>query len=153
MEPDRFLVGRVLAGDEQAARELYDAHVTRIHRLIYRLAGETELARDLTQDTFIRAFDRLRQYRGAVPLGAWLRAIAISVTFNALRRRRRIGRHEVTLEHATAVTGSAGSSAELKLRLASAIGSLPERLRVVFVMHDVEGFTHPEIAETLDIPV
>ncbi|MEO6878495.1 MAG: sigma factor, partial [Gemmatimonadaceae bacterium] len=62
--PDRQLVHRCLAGDTVAERALYDAHVERVYRLMHRMAGDPDLAADFTQDTFIRAFSRLQQFRG-----------------------------------------------------------------------------------------
>ena len=61
---ERELIARVRAGDGAAERALYDAHVDRVYRLAYRLAGDDELARELTQDTFVRAFERLGSFRG-----------------------------------------------------------------------------------------
>ena len=81
---DRELIGRVLAGDPRAERELYDAHVDRVFRLVYRMAGDPHRAQDYTQETFIRAFERLADFRGESALSTWLCAIAISVTLNGL---------------------------------------------------------------------
>src|SRR5262245_11090186 len=69
------LVARVLAGDPQAERELYDANVDRVYRLVYRMVGDSELASDYTQDTFIRAFERLSSFRGESALSTWITAI------------------------------------------------------------------------------
>ena len=85
---DRELIGRVLAGDPGAERELYDAHVDRVFRLVYRMAGDPDRAQDYTQETFIRAFRRLADFRGESALSTWLCSIAISVTLNGLRRLR-----------------------------------------------------------------
>lgn len=149
---DRALAGNASRGDAAAARALYDAHVARIHRLVYRLSGDADRAQDLTQETFIRAFGRLAQYRGEVPLGAWLRAIALSVTFNGLRSdRRRRGREVPLFEHAASGEGGA-ERALVRARLTEAVDALPEIYRAVVVMHDVEGYTHVEIGETLGIP-
>ena len=82
---DRELIGRVLAGDPRAERELYDAHVDRVFRLVYRMVGDSHRAQDYTQETFIRAFRRLADFRGESALSTWLCAIAISVTLNGLR--------------------------------------------------------------------
>ena len=73
---DRELIARVLAGEAAAERALYDRHVDRVYRLAYRLAGDPDLAMDFTQDTFIRAFDRLASYRGDAAFSTWLTAVA-----------------------------------------------------------------------------
>src|SRR6476646_11714429 len=87
---DRQLVSRCIDGDRAAERSLYDAHVERIYRLMHRMAGDSDLAADFTQETFIRAFERLSQYRGDSSLGTWLHAIAVSVALNGLRKVKRL---------------------------------------------------------------
>lgn len=149
---DHELIGRVLAGDPSAERELYEAHVDRVFRLVYRLAGESDRAEDYTQETFIRAFDRLAQFRGEATLGTWLGSIAISVTLNGLRRTKRLREREIALEDgATAAAPVAAAEPDLKARLNHAVHRLPEGYRTVFVMHDVEGYTHEEIAAVLGV--
>lgn len=150
---DRDLIRRILAGDAAAERQLYDRHVDRIYRLAYRLTGDDDLAQDCTQDTFIRAFDRLAEFRGEAAFSTWLYVIARSVVLNALRKVKRFRRREAPLE-AAATVGSEARSAEpdLRQRLARAIDDLPEKYRTVFVMHDVEGFTHEEIGAALAVP-
>ncbi len=149
---DQELIGRVLAGDPSAERALYDAHVDRVFRLVYRMAGDLDRAQDYTQETFIRAFDRLREFRGEAALSTWLGSIAISITLNGLRKVRRAREREVNLDDVVAL-GRVGRDAEpdLKERLTRAIDDLPEGYRTVFVMHDVEGYTHEEIASSLGV--
>jgi RNA polymerase sigma-70 factor, ECF subfamily len=146
------LIGRVRAGDGAAERALYDAHVDRVFRLAYRFTGDDELARDCTQDTFIRAFERLASFRGDAKFSTWLHAIATSVALNALRKVKRFRQRETDLDAATELP-AAGRETEpdLKRRLARAIDDLPTGYRTVFVMHDVEGYTHEEIGATLGI--
>lgn len=147
---ERTLVEQVLDGSEAAARQLYDTHVDRVYRLAYRMAGDEDLAREYTQETFIRAFDRLHQFRGDARLSTWLHSITVSVTLNGLRKVKRTRTREVALD-----PGLAGRSNRpepgLADRLRSAIDGLPDIYRSVFVMHDVEGYTHEEIGETLDV--
>lgn len=149
---DRELIGRVLAGDPSAERELYDAHVDRVFRMAYRMAGDADGAQDYTQETFIRAFDRLAGFRGESALSTWLCSIAISVTLNGLRQARRFREREVALDDVE-LAGSPRREAEpdLKVRLSRAIDNLPEGYRTVFVMHDVEGYTHEEIGTALGV--
>ena len=149
---ERDLIGRVLAGDPTAERALYDAHVDRIFRLAYRMAGDSDRAQDYTQETFIRAFSRLQDFRGESALSTWLGSIAISVTLNGLRKVRRLNQREVALDDITPM-GRTTREAEpdLKARLTQAIDGLPDGYRAVFVMHDVEGYTHEEIATSLGV--
>jgi RNA polymerase sigma-70 factor (ECF subfamily) len=147
---ERNLIERVRAGDARAERELYDSHVERVYRLAYRLAGDDDLARDLTQETFIRAFERLDRFRGEAALSTWLYTIATSVVLNGLRKVKRFRRRETDLDEARAVPGQRRlAEPDLKVKLARAIDALPERSRMVFVMHDVEGYTHEEIGVAL----
>lgn len=144
------LVERVLDGDDAAARRLYDEHVDRVFRLAYRMAGDEELAREYAQETFIRAFQRLHQFRGDAALSTWLHAITVSVTLNGLRKVKRLRQREVDLD-GTMASGGRRVEPDLRERLHAAIDGLPDIYRMVFVMHDVEGYTHEEIGESLDV--
>ena len=149
---ERELIARVRAGDGAAERALYDAQVDRVYRLTFRLAGDDDLAREFTQDTFVRAFERLGSFRGEAKLSTWLHAIATSVTLNGLRKVKRFRRRETELDDAAAMAaGERPAEPDLKRRLAQAIDALAEGYRTVFVMHDVEGYTHEEIGATLGI--
>ena len=146
------LVARVLAGDQDAERELYDSHVDRVYRLVYRMVGDGELAADYTQDTFIRAFDRLATFRGEAALSTWITAIAISVVYNGQRKVKRLRAREVDLEYAEPVAvAQREADPDLKVKLAAAIEELPVGYRTVFLMHDVEGYTHQQIGSALGI--
>lgn len=149
---DQTLIARALAGDAAAERALYDAHVDRVYRLAYRFAGSDDLARDFTQDTFIRAFSRLHEFRGESAFSTWLHQVGVSVMLNGMKKVKRLRSSEVDIEYAAAV-GATHREAEpdLKRRLAEAIEALPDGYRTVFLMHDAEGYTHVEIAETLGI--
>lgn len=151
---ERHLIAGLLAGDRAAGRALYDAHAPRIYRLVYRIAGDEELARDCTQEAFIRAFERLGDFRGDAAFGTWLHRIAVTVTLNALRKQNRWWKRETVLEAAADVPSRAiRAEPDLQERLRAAIDALPEIYRVVVVMHDVEEYTHVEIAGVLGIPV
>ena len=146
------LVARAVAGDLAAQRLIYDQHVDRVYRLAYRLAGDEELARDFTQETFVRAFDRLPTFRGDSALGTWLHAIGVSVALNGLRKVKRLRQRETGLDDALTVGVTVRrAEPDLKERLARAIDALPDGYRTVFVMHDVEGYTHEEIAAALGV--
>jgi len=150
---DRELIARAQQGDELAERALYEAHVDRVYRLTYRMSGTAELAVEFTQDTFVRAFERLSTFRGESSLATWLHAIAVSVVLNGMRKLRRFRERELDLDEARAVgVESGGAEPDLKERLRRAIDHLPEHGRVVFLMHDLEGYTHEEIGQVLGIP-
>ena len=150
---ERELVARVIAGEPRAQRELYDSHVDRVYRLAYRLAGEDELARDFTQLTFIRAFERIAEFRHDSSLSTWLHAIGVSVALNGLRGVKRRQTREAPIEQAATIgTNPRSAEPDLKARLNAAIDALSEKYRTVFLMHDVEGYTHDEIGAALGIP-
>ena len=149
---ERQLIARVCAGDEGAGRTLYDAHVDRVYWLAYRMSGRHELAQDFTQDTFIRAFSKLQDYRGEAAFGSWLHTIAMSVILNGLRKSKRFDQREAVLDEAAMVPSlTRHAEPDLKERLAQAIDALPEGCRTVFLLHDVEGYTHEEIGGALEI--
>jgi RNA polymerase sigma-70 factor (ECF subfamily) len=148
---DRELIARVLAGDGAAERELYERHVDRVYRLAYRLAGDPDLAQEFTQDTFIRAFDKLASFRGDAAFSTWLSSVASSVALNGLRKVKRFRQRETDLEYGEQAPTRRRSEPDLKERLAVEIDRLPRGYRTVFVMHDVEGYTHEEIGTALGV--
>lgn len=149
---DSEIIAEVLRGNASAERELYDAHMDRIYRLAWRMAGDESLARDLTQDTFIRAFSRLADFRGDSSLSTWLHSIAVSVILNGLKKVKRIHGREMGGDALPEVAISVREAEpDLKVRLRRAIELLPDGYRTVFVMHDVEGYTHEEIASALGV--
>lgn len=146
------LIARLRRGDPEAQRALYDAHVDRVFRLAYRMTGDGDLAQEFTQDAFIRAFDRLDQFRGESAVGTWIYAIAARVVMNGMRKVKRLRHREVALDEAGALSApSRRSDPDLEARLHHAIDALPDKLRMVFVMHDIEGYTHREIASALGL--
>lgn len=149
---DRATIARALVGDPAAERELYERHVDRVYRLIYRMAGDAELAREYTQDAFVRAFDRLGTFRGEAAFSTWLGSIAISVTLTGLRQRKRRWDRETDLDQAEPVAVRRESlEPDLRRRLFEAIDALPDGYRAVLVLHELEGYTHEEIGTLLDI--
>jgi RNA polymerase sigma-70 factor (ECF subfamily) len=150
---EQSLIERVLAGDASAERELYDAHVDRVFRLAYRMAGEMDLAQDFVQETFIKVFSRLATFRGDSALATWITSVAISVALNGLRKVKRFRQREANLDEAAFVTGGSSRRTEpdLKNRMKEAIDRLPDGYRTVFVMHDMEGYTHEEIGTALGV--
>ncbi len=149
---DPELIAGLRSGDPRAERLLYDRHVDRVYRLAHRMTGDETLARDFTQDTFVRAFARIGDFRGDAAIATWLQAIAVNVILNGLRKVRRIrSREEGMDELPESPIERREAEPDLKQRLHAAIADLPDGYRMVFVMHDVEGFTHEEIAASLGI--
>jgi RNA polymerase sigma-70 factor (ECF subfamily) len=134
------------AGDAGAFRLVYDAHVGRVHALCLRLTGEPGWAEELTQDVFVRVWERLASFRGDSAFATWLYRLAMNEVLMALRTtRRRELKVEPRHEPPEAQAGAA-REAEAAIDLERAIAGLPEGCRNVFVLHDVEGLRHEEIA-------
>jgi RNA polymerase sigma-70 factor, ECF subfamily len=138
-------VARARAGDAGAFRALYEAHVGRVYALCLRLTGQAAEAEETTQDVFVRAWERLATFRGESRFGTWLYRLAVNQVLmrrrTAARRRRRV---DVLPEPPDA--GVAPRDVETALELEQAIAALPEGCRTVFVLHDIEGWRHEEIA-------
>lgn len=150
----RALIERARRGDASAHRALYDTHVEPIYRLTFRLTGVEHLAREVTQNTFVRAFASLDGFRGDSAFGTWLHAIAVSLSLNEIRRRKREWARNAPLEDATGLAESASSSDPLlHEKVMEAVNDLPGGCRTVFMMHDAEGYTHQEIAAALGVAV
>jgi len=149
---DAATIERAKVGDRAAQRALYEANVDRIYRVAFRLAGDEDLAHDFTQEAFIRAFQRLADFRGESAFSTWLHTIAVSVALNGLRKVKRLRTRETVLEDAESLgTVPRHADPDLRDRLHRAIDALPEGYRAVFVLHDVEGYTHEEIGQMLGI--
>jgi RNA polymerase sigma-70 factor, ECF subfamily len=148
----RALIERARRGDASAHRALYDAHVEQIYRLTFRLTGADHTARDVTQNTFVKAFASLDGFRGHSAFGTWLHAIAVSLSLNEIRRRKREWARNAPLDDATALAESAPTSDPLlREKVMEAVNDLPPGCRTVFMMHDAEGYTHQEIGAALGI--
>jgi RNA polymerase sigma-70 factor, ECF subfamily len=149
---DQLLIAQVLSADPRAERALYDQHVDKVYRLAYRLSGDATMAQDVTQETFVRAFNRLAQFRGDAQLGTWICSICVSVALNGVRAAKLRGSRETDLSDAMhTVVSTRQSEPDLRERMQLAIDALPEGYRTVFLMHDLEGYTHEEIAASLGV--
>ncbi len=143
-------VTRAQQGDPSAFRELYDAHVGRVHALCLRLAGNREEAEDHTQDVFVRVWERLASFRGESAFTTWLHRLTVN---EVLQARRSAGRRaaRVLLSGEPEVLERPRPAVAPSPDLSQAIAALPEGARTVFVLHDVEGYQHEEIGRLLGI--
>jgi RNA polymerase sigma-70 factor (ECF subfamily) len=149
---ERALIAEAAKGDRKAARELYDAHVERVHRIAYRICGDADLAQDLTQDVFVQVFRRLDQFRGDSSFSTWLHRVALTVSLNAMRKVKRFRQRETELDDAFHAEHESGEvDPDMRDKLTAAIDALPEGCRVALVMHTIEGYSHAEIGEMLGI--
>ena len=147
------LVRRAQAGDQAAFRDLYHQLAGRVYALCLRLTGDAGAAEERTQDVFVRAWDKLRSFRGESAFSSWLHRLAVNVVMNEQRTRsRREKRVTPVADPETLERGSGGEgSAGLHIDLERAIATLPEGAREVFVLYDIEGYSHAEIAELTGI--
>ena len=137
------------AGDARAFERLYRAHVSRIHSLVRRMLGDDPA--EVTQDVFVRAWQKIGTFRGEAAFGTWLHRVAVNVVLThraslGLRRSRFLA-DDQALETVPARHGSR----DFGLDFEAAIARLPEGARQIFVLHDVEGYRHEEIAGLLDV--
>jgi len=142
------MVRQAQSGDAGAFEGVYRAHVGRIHALCLRMSGDMQQAESLTQDVFVRAWEKLSSFRGESQFSTWLHRLAINVVLEDRRSRGRRQAREQTVEnleqYATAVTQAMPGT---KVDLERAIAGLPPGAREVLVLRDVQGFKYREIAD------
>jgi RNA polymerase sigma-70 factor (ECF subfamily) len=138
---DTDLVRRARRGDAAAFEAIYRAHARAIHGMALRLTGQPALAEDITQDTFLRLLRFLGGFRAGAPLRPWLKRVAANLAIDHLRRDRTVAVDPTVQNWADPGNGpDIGAEAEGVLR------RLPPVLRTVVWLHEVEGWTHPELA-------
>lgn len=145
------LIDRCLANDRLAQKDLYDRYCKAMYSAAYRITGDFELANDVLQDAFIKIFRALPKFRRESTLGAWIKTIVVRTALSKVKQQRHlepIEEHEYALGH----TIDWGSRMDADY-LEQAILALPEGYRAVFVLIEVEGYTHKEVADMLDISV
>ncbi len=151
------------AGDALAFERLYRRHLARIHSLARRMVGD-DLANELTQDIFVRVWEKLGTYRGEAAFGTWLYRVGVNVILGrrkqlGIRRQRYVAAGDEVIEQlSTDPGGRAGGRVgdrvggrETAVDFEAAIQHLPAGARAVFILHDVEGYKHREIAGLLEI--
>ncbi len=156
-DPD---VALAAAGDRQAFERLYRKHASRVFSLCTRMAGDRTRGEELTQDVFVRAWEKLHLFRGESSFSTWLHRLAVNVVLNDRKSEgRRRSRFEEEGEEAGGIDAIMGTGSGLglpsaagdRMDLEAAIAKLPPGARRVFILHDVEGFTHEEIAATTGV--
>ena len=152
MENDKVIIQRAMEGDEAAMRSLWSRHAPHIDAVVRRLVGnDLDLAADVAQEVWIQIFRALPQYRGDSQFGTWAHRIAVNRTLNALRKTRRLAKIETDVEEDSALVEPEPERALMLATIEKAANRLSPGARAVFMLHDVEGYTHEEIAERLGI--
>lgn len=153
MEVVPIAVLRAQNGDRDAFETVYRDHVGRVYALVRRMCGDAAMADELTQDVFVRVWERIGSYRGDAAFGTWLHRLAVNVS---LGDKRSEGRHLArVVPQADPDDGKSSVSRhdDASIDLQRALDTLPEKARQVFVLHDVEGWPHEDIAEAMGTTV
>ena len=146
-------VAMAAGGDRQAFERLYRTHANRVYSLCTRMSGSRSKGEELTQDVFVRTWEKLPQFRGESAFSTWLHRLAVNVVLNA---RKSDGKQAARTDESDVGDERWDEVARApmhieRMDLADAISKLPAGARRVFVLHDVEGYKHEEIAELCGI--
>jgi RNA polymerase sigma-70 factor (ECF subfamily) len=145
------IVRRAQRGDVDAFEELYRAHAGRVLSLCRRMVGDDARARELVQDIFVRAWEALPSFRGQSALGTWLHRLAVNLVLASMRRAGRDDERMVGADDELGAVDSLADRVDSQIDLDAALLLLAPGARVVFVLHDIEGYSHEEIAQMTGI--
>ena len=144
------LIEAARAGDQRAMGTLYTTHADRVYSVVRRVVGDDHTAEDVAHDAWIRAFEKLHQFRGDAAFSTWMHRLAVNAAVNRLRSQGRRSKLETAPELRLPIQ-EPDESALHQRQLTRALDALPEGYRTVLVLHDVEGLTHEEIGERLGV--
>lgn len=144
------LIRQAAEGDARAIRDLYERYAPRVFAVVRRIAGDDETAQDYAQEAWIRAVRALPSFRGDARFSTWLHRIAVNSALQALRRSQTRQKREAPFP-ADVPVGPRGGDTLLQRRLERALDALPDGMRQVLILHDVEGYTHEEIGGALGV--
>jgi RNA polymerase sigma-70 factor (ECF subfamily) len=145
------IVRRAQAGDQDAFHALYREQAGRVYALCLRMSGDRSSAEELTQDVFVRVWQKLRTFRGESAFSTWLHRLATNVALMAQRARTRRERRVEPVEDPAVFDRGTPAAPIQGIDLEQALARLPAGAREVFVLHDVEGYGHAEIGRLLGI--
>ncbi len=147
-------VRRAQGGDRGAFEQLYRENVAHIYAVCLRITADAVRAREMTQDSFVRAWDMLPSFRGEAAFSSWLHRLAVNVVFVYLRtNRRRESRVTLVEDFSTLEYEDPNVRPGSSIDLEHAVTALPPQARAIFVLHDIEGYKHEEIATQLGIAI
>ncbi len=151
MTDDRLTVQRAIQGDERALRALWTRYSPYVDAVVRRLVNDPDAAADVAQEVWIQIFKALPTWRGESAFSTWAHRIAVNRTLNALRRTKRLAALEAPIEEESAAVEMDAERGMLAATIEDAARQLSPGARTVFLLHDVEGYTHEEIAQSLGI--
>jgi len=156
------IIDRAKKGDDMCFKLLYDSHKRRVYSLCFRMVGQTETAEDLTQDAFLQLHRKIASFRGESAFSTWLHRLTVNIVLMHVRKKRLM---EVSLDETLDPNDEGGPQKDFGVEDTSLMGSvdrvtleraiecLPDGYRIIFVLHDVEGYEHNEIGEMLGCSV
>lgn len=143
-EVEAMILARAQRGDMQAFAELYRSFGRACFQLALRILGQRQLAEDMVHEVFLKMMDTIRSYRGDAPFGAWLKRLTVNACIDHLRRQRHSGEDDAEAVFANTASGDAEPAAIVDT--GALLARLPPRARAVVVLHELEGYTHAELA-------
>ncbi len=152
-EPDAVTLELCRRGDVAAFEKLYRAYADRVHGLCLRLCGDFQRAEDLTQEVFLRVWERIDTFEGRSRFFTWLYRVAVNRVMDSMRVELKRTLRETPEDRETLelIATPRGEMSSTRIDLETAMQELPSGARMVFVLHDVEGYTHEEIATMMGI--
>lgn len=146
------MIAAVKRGDKQAYQTLYQTYIGQVYGLCYRLTGDHGLAEDATQEVFIQLWRKIDNFQGDSKFSTWLHRVTSNITISYLRKQRGWLQRMFNIEDSAAANEIADTSTDTSA-LDGYIARLPERARIVFVLHAIEGYRHEEIATMTNMAV
>ena len=146
------LISKAKKGDKQAFRSLYDEHIGRVYALCYRLTGEKGMAEDASQEVFIQLWKKLANFDGQSQFSTWLHSVTANITISYMRKHKGWVQRMFNLEN-SGINEMPAEENSTDVDLEALVIRLPERARMVFVLHAIEGYRHEDIASMLNMAV
>jgi RNA polymerase sigma-70 factor (ECF subfamily) len=143
-EVEAMVLARAQRGDMQAFADLYRYFGRACFQLALRILGQRQHAEDMVHEVFLKMMDTIRSYRGDAPFGAWLKRLTVNACIDQLRRQRHSGEDDAEAVFANAASADADAAGAVDA--GSLLARLPPRARAVVVLHELEGYTHAELA-------
>ena len=146
------LISKAKKGDKQAFRSLYDEHIGRVYALCYRLTGEKGMAEDASQEVFIQLWKKLANFDGQSQFSTWLHSVTANITISYMRKQKGWVQRMFNWEN-SGINEMPAEENSTDVDLEALVIRLPERARMVFVLHAIEGYRHEDIASMLNMAV